>query len=401
MKKIHYKWIIVAASFLALLLVSGIWTTFSVFIKPIQEEFGISRAEISMAASIGLVVSGASLLIFGRIIDKIGPRKVIVYSSILMGASLCLMNLISNFSQYTFLYGVFTALGFAGGGLVANTALVQLWHKENSDLQLSITQSGLPFGTLIITPIATQFIIQQGWRTAYLILGLITLAVIPIVFLMIKDPNMNQKIESVIDKGNTNYKEESDTNLMRLIFFPPFLFLLPVHFICGWTDIALINHLAPHIIDSGFTDLFAAYALSIVGGATWIGTLLFGFLSSKIRRQFLIISIYFLRAATISTLVIRPDSTFLIGFSILFGLTQFSMVPLISSWIGENYKVDVLGRLFALTNVIHSIGAALGTFINGWIFDFTGNYSFAFIISAVISLIASVLYLFVKDNNRK
>jgi MFS family permease len=381
MKKIHYKWIIVAASFLALLLISGIWTTFSIFIKPIQEEFGVSRAEISMAASIGLVVSGASLLIFGRIIDKIGPRKVIIYSSILMGASLCLMNLISNFSQYTFLYGVFTALGFAGGGLVANTALVQLWHKENSDLQLSITQSGLPFGTLIITPIATQFIIQHGWRTAYLILGLITLTVIPIVFLMIKDPNMNQKTESVIDKGNTNYKEESDANLTKLIFLPPFLFLLPVHFICGWTDIALINHLAPHIIDSGFTDVFAAYALSIVGGATWIGTLLFGFLSS--------------------TLVFRPDSTFLFGFSILFGLTQFSMVPLISSWIGDNYKVDVLGRLFALTNVIHSIGAALGTFVNGWIFDLSGNYNSAFLISTVLSLIASILYLFVKDNNRK
>ena len=74
------------------------------FIKPIQDEFKASRAEISMVASIGLVVSGASLILFGRIIDKYGPSKVIISSSILMGVSLCLLNYTSIMLQGRFIY---------------------------------------------------------------------------------------------------------------------------------------------------------------------------------------------------------------------------------------------------------------------------------------------------------
>jgi MFS family permease len=397
--KIQFGWIIVFISFLTLLLNCGIWTTFSVFIKPIQEEFKASRAEISMVASIGLVVSGASLIWFGRIIDKYGPSKVIVSSSILMGASLCLLNYISTFTQYTVLFGVFAALGFAGAGLVANTALVKGWFQENSELALSITMSGLPFGTLVMTPIATHLLVNYGWRKAYLTLGLILLILVPILFLFLaKSQRANSNLKSSVENDNGLPVLESNAGIMKLIISPPFLFLLPIHFICGWTDIAIVNHIVPHVIDSGFNEIFAAYVMSIIGGATWLGTLLFGFLSRRYRRQFLIIAIYFIRATTFSLLIIKPNSAYLLLFSIVFGLTQFSMVPLISSWIGDNYRATFLGRLFAFTNIIHSVGAALGTYLNGWIFDGTGSYSYAFVISAFLSLMASALYVFIKDN---
>jgi MFS family permease len=102
---------------------------------------------------------------------------------------------------------------------------------------------------------------------------------------------------------------------------------------------------------------------------------------------------------TFSLLIIKPNPAFLVLFSIVFGLTQFAMVPLISSWIGDNYRAVFLGRLFAITDVIHSVGAAFGTYINGLIFDGSGSYSYAFIISAFLSLIASGIYIFIKDNN--
>jgi MFS family permease len=397
--KVQFGWIVVVISFLTLLLICGIWTTFSVFIKPIQEEFKASRAEISMVASIGLVVSGASLILFGKIIDKYGPSKVIILSSILMGVSLSLLNYISTFSQYIVLFGFFAALGFAGAGLVANTALVRAWFQENGELALSITLSGLPFGTLVMTPIATQLILHYGWRKAYLALGLILLTLIPILFLfLIRSQRTNSHLESYTNNGNDGLVLESDTSIMKIALSPPFFFLLPVHFICGWTDIAIINHIVPHVVDSGFNEIFAAYVLSFIGGATWLGTLLFGFLSRRYGGQFLIKAIYFIRAMTFSLLIIKPNSAFLVLFSILFGLTQFSMVPLISSWIGDNYRAVFLGRLFALTAVIHSVGAALGTYLNGWIFDSAGSYNYAFVISAVLSLMASGICILIKDN---
>lgn len=398
--KVQFGWIIVLISFITLLSISGTRSSFSVFIKPIQEEFKASRAEISMVASIGLVVSGVSLIFFGRIVDRYGPRKVIILSSILMGVSLSLLNYVSTFSQYIVLFGVFAALGSAGAGMVANTALVRSWFQENSELALSITLSGLPFGTLVMTPIATQLIIHYGWRKAYLALGLTPLTLIPLLFLfLVRSHRTNSHLESVLNESNGGLVLESDASIWKMALSPPFLFLLPVHFICGWTDIAIVNHIVPHIVDSGFNEIFAAYILSIIGGATWLGTLLFGFLSRRYGRQFLIIAIYFIRAMTFSLLIIKPNHAFLVLFSIVFGLTQFAMVPLISSWIGDNYRAVILGRLFALTTVIHSVGAALGTYINGLIFDGAGSYSYAFVISAILSLIASGIYIFIKDNN--
>ena len=74
------------------------------------------------------------------------------------------------------------------------------------------------------------------------------------------------------------------------------------------------------------------------------------------------------------------------------------MVPLISSWIGDNYRQEFLGRLFALTNIVHSVGASMGTYLNGWVYDVYGGYFIAFIISSVFSFIASGIYVFVKDD---
>lgn len=394
MNKAWFGWVVVLSSFMTLLLVSGVWTSFSVFIKPVQEEFGASRAGASLVASIGLVVSGVSLLFFGRMIDKYGPRLVILYSSLFMGASLCLMFFIDDFSHYVVLYGVFVSLGFSGAGLVAVTALIRGWFGEKSELELSVTQSGLPFGTLILTPIAAWLIVTFGWRSAYLFFGLLLLTIIPGIFvLIINGSRLNPFSSEYFSSG-----DPERSNIIKIICSFPFFLMIPIHFICGWTDIALVNHIAPFTIDSGFTEMFGAYVLSLIGGATWLGTLLFGYLSRLFSKQYLIVLIYAVRGISFFLLVIEPNPIFLLLFSALFGLTQFSMVPLISSWIGDNYRHEFLGRLFALTNIVHSVGASLGTYLNGLVFDLYGSYFVAFLISSVFSFIASGLYVFVKDD---
>ena len=145
------------------------------------------------------------------------------------------MNYVSTFSQYILLFGVFAALGSAGAGMVANTALVRAWFQENSELALSITLSGLPFGTLVMTPIATQLIIHYGWRKAYLALGLIPLTLIPLLFLfLVRSHRTNPYLESVTRaRGNSGPILESEESIWKIALSPPFLFLLPVHLIHG------------------------------------------------------------------------------------------------------------------------------------------------------------------------
>ena len=147
--------------------------------------------------------------------------------------------------------------------------------------------------------------------------------------------------------------------------------------------------------------MIAAYILSIIGGATWIGTLIFGFLSQRFERRFLLVAIYFIRAITFFLLLRSPYMSILVMFSILFGLTQFSMVPLFSAWIGDTYGQMLFGRLFGIITLIHAIGASSGIYLNGWIFNITNSYRLAFIISSTLAFVASALINFIEEKSAR
>jgi len=399
-----YDWIIVSVSFVTLVLICGLWSTFSIFINPIQVEFNRDRSSVSLAMSIGLIVYGASLPIIGRLIDRFGPKKVIIPASLLAGVSTILLSLISRLWHFHLLYGVPLALGYAGAGLIANTSLVRSRFTESSELALSVTQSGLPLGQLIVTLVAANLILKCGWRNAYLIMGLILLLVIPtMVLLLVEDRPVGNNLrpdEAGGDVGGSHFQGNLEAGLSGHIRSPFFLILAAAYFICGFTDIPIATHMAPFISDMGFTEMVAAYILSLIGGATWVGTLLFGFLSQKFERRHLIAAIYSIRAATFFILLYEPHISGLTAFSILFGLTQFSMVPLIAAWMGDRYGNAYLGRLFGFITLIHAVGASSGTYLNGWIFDASGSYRLTFVISSTLAFTASALIYFIKEKQR-
>jgi len=201
----------------------------------------------------------------------------------------------------------------------------------------------------------------------------------------------------VRDTVNLSFQGKSEVKLFKNLRAHSFLIFLVVYFICGFTDIPIVTHMAPFILEGGFDEMIAANILSLIGGTTLVGTLLFGFLSRKFERKLLLVTIYLIRALTFFILFDKPYMSFLIVFAIFFGLTQFSMVPLISAWIGDTYGQMYLGRLFGIITLLHALGASLGTILNGFIFDLTDSYLFAFIISSALSFIASILIYFTHE----
>jgi len=400
--KLFYGWIIVSISFLTLIVVCGSWSAFSIFMNSLQNEFNWDRASISLAMSIGLIVYGSSLPFVGKLIDRYGARKVILLASVSMGVSTILLNLISHIWHFYFLYGVCVAIGYAGAGLIANTSLVRNWFRERSELALSVMQSGLPFGQLLVVPFAAYLIVVYSWRIAYLILGFILCVIIPMIVFFISRDSSNKEIDqpfvTSIGVNRLSFQNEPEINILDHIKTRPFLTMIIVYFICGFTDIPIVTHMAPFITDVGFSAMIAAYILSIIGGATWIGTLIFGFLSQRFDRRLLLVAIYFIRTVTFCLLLKSPYMSTLILFSIFFGLTQFSMVPLISAWIGDNYGQMLMGRLFGTITLIHAIGASSGTYLDGLIFNKTNSYKLAFIVSSALAFVASTLVYFIEEN---
>jgi MFS family permease len=374
--------------------VNGLWGAFTVFMNPLQEEFNLERATISLVASLGLIIYGVLSPISGNLVDRYGPRIVILVSSILMGVSVTSLYFVSNYWHFLLLHGIPVAFGWAGAGIVATTSLVKSWFKEDSQLPLSIMQSGLPFGTIIITPAASYLIQNYGWRSTYLILGLIILLTIPTLTLLLIPKNQDETKNKILRAG-------PEKRVSKQILTSPFLILSAVYLICGFTDIPIINHMAPYLLDLGYKELYAGYILGVIGIVTWIGTLLFGFFSKAIKRKLLISTIYLTRALGFILLIKGGDTNALLIFTIIFGLTQFSMVPLIAGWIGDYYGTLLMGRLFGITTLIHAIGAASGTYINGLIHDTYATYTPAFTIASILALLASSLYLLIPEKGAK
>ncbi|MFQ5711357.1 MAG: MFS transporter [Candidatus Geothermarchaeales archaeon] len=407
-RKFFYGWIVLSSSFLTMFMVFGLRNTFGVFFNPFQMEFSWSRASISLAMSIGLMVSGLFLIVWGDLVDRFGPKRVILISVPIFGASLLLQGMITHIWHLYLLFGVVGGLGYAGAGLIANTALMARWFVKKRGFAMSLCQSGFPLGQLILVPIAAHLILTFGWRVAYVILGcLILVVLLPTVSILVKDDpeELGHLPDGETEESESNLEQQGRTDpsiVMEMSAFEvvktrSYLLLIPIYFICGFTDIPIATHLVPFALDMGLSEMMAANALGLVGGATLVGTVLMGRVSDRFGRKKPLAMMYALRWLSLLLLLGTRDAARLFVVVALFGFVFFSMVPLVSAWIGDMYGKSLIGKLFGSISLIHSVGAALGTYIDGVIFDLSKSYHYAFLIAATLALVASISCLFLRE----
>src|SRR5512136_332696 len=166
----YYGWVIVATCFVAATSY-GLFYTFGVFFKSLQAEFGWGRALTGSVHSVHLLIYAISTYYFGRLTDRIGPRRALSLGAVFIGVGLCLCSQIQNIWQL-YLFYIIASLG-SGVTVSLPNATVQKWFIKKRGLALGLVTAGVGAGTLLLAPLSNSLIANFGWRLAYVFIGLL------------------------------------------------------------------------------------------------------------------------------------------------------------------------------------------------------------------------------------
>jgi OFA family oxalate/formate antiporter-like MFS transporter len=397
-----YGYIIVIISFLIMMVILGLQTSFGIFFKPIIETLGLSGADArtvtSGAFSLSQIVGGISCIVIGGLNDRFGPRVSVTLCGIVSLLGYFLMSQVQEVWQLYLYYGVLIGAGI--GVFVPVLSTVAKWFFHRRSLMSGIAFAGTGFGMLIFPPIVNWLLATYDWRVTFIVLALIILAgsILSAIFLR-SDPGKLGQVaygENDAKAEGTNTGKRSYT-LKEAIATRQFWLFCIVLLGYGFCFFALDVHIAPYATDTGISAAGAAMILSILGGATIVGQIGLGSAGDRIgyKRAFLI-GIICIVIATFVLMVFKQLWAFYLAAILLglaFGNCSTQESP-IAAWL---FGLASHGIILGICAFSFTIGAAIGPLVFGYIFDVTGQYQYAFWITAVLAIVTAVLTVAIKQ----
>jgi len=410
--RLFYGWIVVAAFFIISPITVGTRLSFGVFFKSIESEFYINRAVTSSIFSVYMVLSGVFVILGGWALDRYGPRIVVLLMGLFTGLSLVLTGQITALWQLFITYSFLLAIG-TSASFVVLMSTVSRWFDKKKGLALGIAGSGAGLGILVMAPFATYLISTFDWRTAFLIIGIITwFIVIPLSRLLKKDPS---EIGALLDglESNSRVKCEQKRDNKEEDFYPAYLSLLQAARTRSFWLILFIlllfsscmylifTHLVPHVTDIGFSAEEAATVLSLTGVTYIAGRVLMGAISDRIGRKIAGIICALLQAGAMVLIIWASDLWMLYLFALVYGFANAGMGPIVAALASDTFGLGKLGVILGVLDAGFAVGAAIGPIAGGLIFDTSKSYIMAFLLSAVALLVMALLIGLVRQETNR
>jgi MFS family permease len=399
-----YGWWIVGASFLTLFVTVGIGLyTPPVFLVPLQEHFGWSRAAIAAGSAIAAIVSGFTSPLVGVWIDRYGARAVMASGAVLMGLAFALFGLMSSLWQL-YALNVFAAVGITCTAWIPNQTLISNWFTRKRGLAMGVALTGIGFGGLVMAPLAGLLIARFGWRVAFAALGALILAVVAVVLAVVYSRPVDLGLrpdgapaasrQSGPRGGGSDPDVPASMELGEAVRSSAFWILSVANFLSVFATLSIVAHLVAFLTDVGFASNTAAGALGLTVGASVAGRVLFGFLADRFRkRDIMVAGLTVYALATLLLFSIRSAGA-LPAFVLLFGTALGGTAVLMPLLVGECFGLLAFGKILGLIMISATLGAALGPVLTGRIYDVTGSYNLAFAIHVSALMAAAVAFLF-------
>ncbi len=401
-KDVYYGWIVVLAAFLTILVSSLRSYAFGVFIKPLTADFGWARAPISLAYSISLLLTSLFAIMFGRLSDRYGVRKVL-----LLGLSLVIPGYLfsSQIDSLNQLYLCFALIGIGSGAFyVPVTTTVTRWFDENKGLAIGITVSALGIGMAFFPPALERIIVTMGWRTTFVAMAGISSVLILISAYLIRDSPESIGLE--INKSGSKEVQQTDDKASALTLFQAlktkrFWIIYTMFLVSQFSAILVTVHIVPHSEDIGIPSFYAAMTLTAIGLANVFGRLFGGWTSDKIGVVKGTMIFFMIQSITLFLFTTTNSLYFLYTISLIFGLAFGGWVMIypviVSVFFGNEHSGEILGAL----GTVAGIGGALGPYFAGYVYDVTGKYDIAFMIGGLMTFLSLVLSIILYFSERK
>jgi MFS family permease len=378
----------------------GIRVSFGSYITAWEQEFGISRTLVTSISFLSFITLAIAQPLSGKLNDRHGARTVLTLSMLLIGVSLLLCSLADQLWQLTILYGVLLSLGLTGGSNITVAAVITRWFTSNRGLAIGISLSGMAVGQLAVVPLSLYLISSYGWRYTMGGIGVIVLLVfMPLMLLCVRsapeDIGLQPYGESFAapDPGQTPALQtgaggESIVSLLRQRVF--WLITAP-YFICGFTDIGLMNtHYIPFSQGKGISVGVIAFSFSLIAVANIFGTIGTGHLADRWNRSRLLAVIYGVRGGSFLLLLVADRPWLFVVFAVIYGMSEMASIAPVSSLCSHVFRKNSIGMVFGLVSVSHQLGGAVGSLVPGIIYDASGSYT-PVLIMAMLLLAASGL----------
>ena len=402
---IHYGWLVVFVIFLVLLFSAGIRNIPGLIVIPLEQEFGWTRSAISFAIGISILMYGLGGPFSGRLIGRFGPMRLLVGALAFSALGTAALFYLQNIVQLTLVWGVLVGITTGILGMPLGAALAARWFVSRRGMVTGIIGAGSSAGALIFIPLMNSILDAAGWRAAILIGALLLLALVPLVLLIVRDSPAQAGVQAYGAENAPAGEAVSaarTTPMSEAVRSRDFWLLSGSFFVCGFTSNGLIGtHLIPHALEHGFTSNVAAGALALIGAFNVVGTICSGYLTDRFNPRVLLATYYAFRAASLVLLPAVTTETGLIIFSIMFGLDYIATVPPTVALTAERFGRASLASVFGWISFTHMVGGAVASYGSGVARDMFGDYTLAFLISALFGFIAAGLSLQINTRARK
>ncbi len=411
----YYGYTIVAASFVIQGTIVGAIFTYGVFFDALHTELGWSRAVISAGSSLTSLVMGMGAMVFGRLTDSTGPRRILGVAAVALSIGYLLMSRMSAPWHLFIAYPLLVGIAFGTHDVVTLTTIAR-WFGRRRGRMSAIVKAGTGTGQVIGPAAAAVLIAAFGWRNAYLWIAAVTG---PLVFIagrfMRRSPDvMNAAHEDGApdaarsgqsgalqsDGPAESVQARNVASARELMRRPEFLRVCIAQAAVFFCSPIVIVHAVPYAIDLGIERSAAAGVLSVIGGVSIAGRLVMGNVIDRVGGRIALLICYAIMFVAFVMLQFAGNAVLLYLFAIVYGFAHGGAFTSVSPLVAELFGTRVHGLLYGTIVFMGTLAGAIGPVFAGLLFDLAGTYRPAFLVMIALVLVAAASVASIRPHGR-
>ena len=373
--------VLIAGSIL-LALAFGIRHSFGIFLIPISEKNQWGREVFAMGLAFQNLMWGIWQPFTGRISDKIGAGVVVLVGAILYSLGLFLMGTLSTKTGFVVASGIL-GIGISGVTFPIFGAISRSVTPEKRSVSIGIAMSSASLGQFVMLPASLTLLQNFGPTLAFGILSVLSL-----IMLALAVPMFEKPIQQTTTSQDLSLREV----LTEAFSHKGFWLLCFGFFVCGFHILFIMTHVPAFLIDKGLSPQIGTIVLALIGLFNIFGTYYAGFLGSKIRKPLILSFIYGSRAVIILIFILFPVSNLTAYvFASLMGIFWLSTIPPTQGTITTVFGIKNMSMLYGIAFLFHQVGAFLGGWLGGKVYDVTGSYDIVWYISIALGVFGAII----------
>ncbi|KMN09175.1 MFS transporter [Pseudomonas sp. FSL R10-1350] len=374
-------WVLLGSA-LILALSLGVRHGFGLFLPPMSAQFGWGREVFAFAIALQNLIWGLAQPFTGALADRFGAAKVVIVGGVLYAVGLVLMGMSDSLLTLSLSAGLLIGIGLSGTSFSVILGVVgRALPPEKRSMGMGIASAAGSFGQFAMLPGTLGLIGWLGWSSALLVLGLLVAMIVPLVSMLKDRPTPSLGGEQTLKEALREACTHSGFWLLAFGFF-----------VCGFQVVFIGIHLPAYLVDQHLPATVGTTVLALIGLFNIFGTYTAGWLGGRMSKPRLLTALYLARAVVIVVFLWAPLSQFSAYlFGMAMGFLWLSTVPLTNGTVATMFGVRNLSMLGGIVFLFHQLGAFLGGWLGGVVYDQTGSYELIWQGSIVLSLLAAAL----------